>query len=177
MKTTKRKTGIGSHHSTNSATDEWLTPPALVECLGPFDLDPCAMVNQPWATAAMHYTRHDDGLMRSWAGRVWMNPPYGRLVEKWLERLALHANGIALIFARTDPPWFHRQVFRHCSALLFIQRRLTFYRPDGPEAPANAGGPSCLVAYGDENAAALKRARIKGTYFQRSPAESFRFLA
>ena len=35
--------------------EEWLTPPDLVQLLGPFDLDPCAPVRRPWDTAAKHY--------------------------------------------------------------------------------------------------------------------------
>jgi hypothetical protein len=27
-----------------------------------------------------------------------MNPPYGNGMEKWIEKLKLHGNGIALIF-------------------------------------------------------------------------------
>lgn len=60
-------------NTTNSA--EWLTPPSIVEKLGPFDLDPCTPVNRPWNTAREHYS--SEGLYRPWKGRVWLNPPYG----------------------------------------------------------------------------------------------------
>lgn len=35
-----------------NGTDRWLTPPDLVEALGPFDLDPCCEPWMPWRTAA-----------------------------------------------------------------------------------------------------------------------------
>jgi len=34
-----------------NTTDVWLTPPAIIEALGEFDLDPCCPNNLPWATA------------------------------------------------------------------------------------------------------------------------------
>lgn len=29
----------------------WLTPPHIIEALGPFDLDPCCPPTMPWRTA------------------------------------------------------------------------------------------------------------------------------
>jgi hypothetical protein len=114
--------------------DEWLTPPEILEALGPFDLDPCAPVNRPWPMASRHYTIQDDGLMKPWEGRVWLNPPYGLQAERWLRRLAEHGNGIALIFARTETEAFFSQVWERATGLLFIRGRLTFYRVDGTKA-------------------------------------------
>ena len=54
--------GIGGHHSARSRTNEWLTPPSVLQALGPFDLDPCAPVTRPWPTAREHYTEIDNGL-------------------------------------------------------------------------------------------------------------------
>lgn len=48
--------------------DEWLTPPHIMTALGKFDLDPCAPINRPWATADKHYTVEDDGLSQVWGG-------------------------------------------------------------------------------------------------------------
>lgn len=59
-----------SAHQKNGGHDEWLTPPKILQALGPFDLDPCAPVNRPWATAARHYTVADNGLAMPWHGRV-----------------------------------------------------------------------------------------------------------
>ena len=39
---------MGGHHKPNrGASDRWLTPPDIVQALGPFDLDPCADTDQP----------------------------------------------------------------------------------------------------------------------------------
>lgn len=144
-----RLPGIGAHHSANPQTDEWLTPPWVITALGPFDLDPCSPLDRPWDTAARHYTVSDDGLLLPWDGLVWCNPPYSS-ADTWMARLAEHGTGIALVFARTETRWWFASVWGKASALLFIQGRLTFHRPDGTPAKQghNAGGPSVAIAYG-----------------------------
>lgn len=86
--------------------EDWLTPPEILRALGTFDLDPCSPTDRPWDTAKIHYTKIDDGLAKPWHGRVWLNPPYGNKTKSWLSRLALHGNGIALVFARTETKSF-----------------------------------------------------------------------
>lgn len=157
--------GIGSHTKPNEgATNEWLTPPEILKALGPFDLDPCAMIDQPWPTAAKHYTIKNHGLMQPWSGRVWCNPPYGDDAEKWLQRLAYHGDGIALVFARTETDMFFSWVWPEASALLFIKGRLYFYYPDGTRAEGNSGGPSVLIAYGPDNAERLRTCGLPGAF-------------
>lgn len=150
--------------SASRRTDEWLTPPSILHALGSFDLDPCAAVDQPWLTAMHHYTALDDGLSRNWFGRVWLNPPYGRATGIWLERLAKHGNGIALIFARTETAFFHRWVWERATALLFLEGRINFHHANGDRAKANSGAPSVLIAYGQENAVRLASSKLRGAY-------------
>lgn len=155
---------MGSHQSAAMKSDVWLTPPYIMEALGPFDLDPCSPLNRPWDTAAKHYTVEDDGLSFEWEGRVWMNPPYGLQAATWLERLAKHGDGIALIFARTETRMFFDWVWPYASALLFIEGRLYFHHPDGSRAKANSGAPSVLVAYGADAASKLQSSGIAGAF-------------
>lgn len=147
---------MGGHHSAAMLKDEWLTPPEILQELGPFDLDPCAPINRPWDTAVKHYTIYDNGLSQPWHGRVWCNPPYGLEAARWLDRLADHGNGIALIFARTETKMFFDHVWRRADAVLFIEGRLHFHHVDGSRAKGNSGAPSCLIAHGEENALRLK---------------------
>lgn len=151
--------GMGGHQSASMKSDDWITPQPIINALGPFDLDPCASVTQPWTTASVQYTVKDDGLSKPWFGRVWLNPPYGRETTKWMKKLATHGNGTALIFARVETEMFFRCVWREATGLLFIRGRLYFHRPDGERAPHNSGAPSVLVAYGDYNMERLIRAR------------------
>ena len=156
-----RRKGIGGHTTPNAgATDDWLTPPWVLAALGPFDLDPCPSLPQPWPTAARVLPAR--GLFLPWEGRVFLNPPYGPQLGRWLRRLADHGDGIAICFARTETRAFFGAVWGRASALLFVRGRLHFHRPDGTEAAGNAGGPSVLIAYGARNAEALRTCGIPG---------------
>lgn len=147
---------MGGHQSAAMLKDEWLTPPDILSALGPFDLDPCAPVSPPWPLAAKTYTMHDDGLKQPWDGFVWCNPPYGREAAAWLARLADHGNGLALIFARTETEMFFAHVWGKATAVMFLRGRLHFHHVNGDRAAANAGAPSCLVAYGEEAASRMR---------------------
>lgn len=146
-----------------AATHVWLTPPEIVEALGPFDLDPCAAPSpRPWPTASRHIELPEDGLAAEWAGRVWLNPPYGSHTGQWLGRMALHGNGIALVFARTETSMFRNWVWPHAAALMFLAKRPHFCHADGTRAAGNSGGPLVLIAYGAANANALRASGIAG---------------
>ena len=154
--------GIGSHQSTRMKNDEWLTPPEIIKSLGGFDLDPCSPIIRPWDTAKNHFNINEDGFNKNWFGRVWLNPPYGSMTGKWLNKLVNHGNGIALIFARTETEMFIKYVWESADAILFIYGRLYFYYVDGTKAKANSGAPSCLIAYGKNNVEYLKNCNIPG---------------
>jgi len=159
------KTGIGSHtRAFRGQTDCWLTPPEIIRALGPFDLDPCAAPGQPWPTARHHYAPPQDGLQLPWFHRVFLNPPYGQQTGRWLERLSEHGNGIALVFARTETAMFFDHVWGKAAGALFLEGRLHFYHLDGTRAKGNSGGPSVLLAYGEENARRLQECPLKGAY-------------
>ncbi|MBN7822579.1 DNA N-6-adenine-methyltransferase [Bowmanella yangjiangensis] len=153
---------MSGHQSPVMGTDEWLTPPEILAALGSFDLDPCSPheSRRPWPTAAIHYSKEEDGLSQEWKGRVWMNPPFGREASKWLRKLAAHGNGIALIPARTETAMFFESVWGAADAVLFLQGRPHFHRVDGSRASFNSGAPICLVAYGLVNVAALERSGL-----------------
>lgn len=161
---TEGRLGMGSHQSARMLKDEWLTPPDLLAHLGSFDLDPCAPINPPWQTAARTFTTLDNGLQQEWAGRVWMNPPYGLEAALWLEKLAAHGNGMALIFARTETKMFFDHVWAKADALLFLRGRLYFHHVNGDRAAANSGAPSVLIAYGAENVECLRKNAGMGQY-------------
>jgi hypothetical protein len=156
--------GIGGHQSANMRTDEWLTPPEVLRTLGEFDLDPCAPVKRPWDIAKTHYTINDNGLLLPWFGRVWLNPPYGKELEKWMAKMAGHREGLALIFARTDTKAFHQYVFPVADSIFFIEKRLRFWTSSGSRGVFNGGAPSVLIAYGEENVDTLEDCGIRGKH-------------
>lgn len=157
------KNGIGGHTLPNAgATDSWITPKAIVDSLGPFDLDPCQCSPQPWPCATKAFTIEDDGLSKQWAGRIWLNPPYSD-AWTWMGRLADHGSGTALIFARTETEGFVKQVWKRATAIMFLHGRLFFHKPDGQRAKGNSGGPSCLVAYGYADMLSLEQSGLDGS--------------
>jgi len=143
----------------------WLTPPEILAALGQFDLDPCAAPSpRPWPTAAHHIELPEDGLAADWFGRVWCNPPFGPHTWNWIERLAKHGDGIALVFARTETAGFQEWIWWGANAVRFLSGRPHFYRPDGTRAKGNSGGPICLAAYGQRNAEVLRSCDLAGQY-------------
>lgn len=83
------KDRMAVHYS--GGTPEWHTPRSILEraekLLGGIDLDPCAEAARG-VPAKTHYTLEDDGLSQAWSGTVFMNPPYGRSIGAWTEKLA-----------------------------------------------------------------------------------------
>lgn len=152
-----------SFERSENTTVEWLTPPELVQKLGEFDLDPCSPINPPFLHATNNFTTNDDGLAQEWFGRVYLNPPYGRGMELWLEKLKYHGNGIALIFARTETKCFFEHVWNDADAILFVKGRIRFYHVTGIQA-GTPGAPSVFIAYGKENAEKLKNSGIEGRF-------------
>jgi hypothetical protein len=159
--------GAHPHAPNKGATCEWYTPRPVFEALGlEFDLDPCAprLPAADWIPARERYSLPEDGLDLPWQGCVWLNPPYGKEAGRWVEALAEHGEGVALVFARTDVRWWHRAV-PSASAVCFIAGRLTFIAGAGQSAPGNSGGPSALIAWGDDCAEAVSRSGLGLTYF------------
>lgn len=133
-----------------SATDTWLTPPELIDALGPFDLDPCAAPEpRPWPTAATMLSEPEgDGLAADWRGLVWCNPPYSD-AERWLRKLARHGDGIAMLFVRAETGLWRRHVWGAAECLLVLGSRIAFYRPDGTRADKPGITASALVGWGE----------------------------
>lgn len=160
--------GMGGHHGAKSSTDVWLTPPSLLKALGgpeSFDLDPCACEDRPWDTARHHFTVADNGLLKRWSGRVWLNPPYQTgLIRRFMARMADHGNGLALIFARTETDHFAKHIWPVCDALLFLEGRIYFHHADGSRSNKNAGAPSVLCAYSPHDADVLAGSGIPGAF-------------
>jgi hypothetical protein len=154
-----------THDNKDNATVDWYTPAWVFEELGlQFDLDPAApRGGVPWIPAASHYALPEDGLSLPWLGRVWLNPPYGRETQSWLEKMAGHRNGVALVFARTDCRWFHGPVCG-ADAILFLKGRIKFVDGLGVTGGAGAGAGSMLVAWGEDNANALLGMRDRGLF-------------
>lgn len=151
--------GAKVYFRNEKTTDTWLTPLDLIRPLGEFDLDPCAYPDHPTAKSLLCLP-FDDGLTAEWTGRVWLNPPYGGECASWMERLADHGCGTALVFARTETKWFQNIIAR-ASAALFPKGRIHFLKPDGTYG-AGSSAPSVFIAFGDDDATKLLFSGIPG---------------
>ena len=121
----------------SSLSPEWATPRAVYQVLDAefhFDFDPCPLNGESDGLAS---------LFCSWKGkRVFINPPYGRGMDKWFERATEAETAVYLVPARTDTKWFHELVLPHASEIRFIKGRLKF-----GDAVNSAPFPSMLVIY------------------------------
>lgn len=93
-------------------TDQWETPRWLFEEWDKkykFTLDVCASESNK--KCERYFDERTDGLFQLWEGNIWMNPPYGRDIIKWVRKAFIAAhNGhrvVCLLPARTDTKWFH----------------------------------------------------------------------
>ena len=133
------------HHM--SKKYDWETPCDLFEQLNhefAFTLDPCA--TQENKKCDRYYTLEDNGLIQSWAGEiVFMNPPYGRLIGKWIQKAFEESQQgavvVCLIPSRTDTIWWHNYCMH--GEVRFIKGRLNF---SGHKH--NAPFPSAIVIFG-----------------------------
>lgn len=131
----------------SSASDEWETPHILFDeldrCFGGFTLDPCATPQN--AKCSTFFSRTEDGLSKPWTGKVFMNPPYGREIGKWVkkawEESLRGALVVCLLPARVDTRWWHE--YARKGHVYFLQGRLKF-----GAARNSAPFPSVLVTFG-----------------------------
>lgn len=114
----------------SSKTDLWATPSDFFNSVAEefhFTLDVCALPDN--AKCEKFFSPVDDGLAQNWEGICWMNPPYGRVIGKWVQKAyesAKHgAIVVGLLPARTDTKWFHDYIYGKAE-IRFIRGRLKF---------------------------------------------------
>ena len=116
----------------SSAKSDWETPIDFFEELNQkykFTLDPCA--SHDTAKCSKYFTVEDDGLAQSWEGEsVFMNPPYGRGIDKWIQKAYDESQKegtvvVCLIPARTDTKYWHEYCMR-AYEIFFVKGRLKF---------------------------------------------------
>ena len=110
----------------SNVNNAWCTPQDFFDKLNAefdFTLDPCATAKNH--KCENYFTRADDGLTKNWGGQiVFMNPPYGREIGKWVEKIS-REGGVALLPARTDTRWFHDYIYGKAE-IRFLRGRLKF---------------------------------------------------
>lgn len=127
----------------SSATDMHSTPQGFFDELNAefgFTTDVCAI--QENAKCDKFFSPEQDGLTQEWQGVLWMNPPYGKTISKWVKK-AYECGSIivCLLPARTDTRWFHDYCLPY-GEIRFIKGRLKF-----GDAKNNAPFPSMIVIF------------------------------
>lgn len=116
----------------SSKTDQWPTPQDFYDELDRefhFTLDPCADAENH--KTMLYFTKEQDGLKQDWGGHiVFCNPPYGKDINRWVEKAYMegHKDGtivVLLIPARTDTRWFHDYVY-HRAEIRHVKGRLKY---------------------------------------------------
>ena len=117
----------------SSKTDLWATPQFFFDNLNKvwkFDLDVCALPEN--AKCKRFFSPEEDGLSQEWVGSCWMNPPYGRVIGKWVEKAYKESQKegttvVSLLPARTDTRWFHDFIYQKENVTVcFVKGRLKF---------------------------------------------------
>ena len=121
---------------------EWYTPKeyiyAVKAVLGEIDLDPASseIANQT-VLAKKIYTENDNGLDKTWTGKVFMNPPFkSELIKQFVPKLINHylqndiSEAILLTDSCTETAWY-QDALKTASAYCHPKGRLKFYNPLG----------------------------------------------
>lgn len=133
-----------------SGNGDWGTPQDLFDRLDrvwSFTLDPAASDENH--KCARYFTKEQDGLAQPWQGeRVFLNPPYGKVIGDWVRKAALEASlpntiVVCLLPARTDTRWWQT----YCSKATYIRFLPGRVRFQGAEN--SAPFPSAIVIFGE----------------------------
>ena len=114
----------------SSRSEEWGTPKALYDALDrefQFTLDPAATAEN--FKCAKYFTKEQDGLQQDWSKeRVFLNPPYGSGIGKWMQKIATAdcEIAVALVHARCDTKWWHSWVEPYADEIRFVKGRIKF---------------------------------------------------
>jgi len=142
----------------SSKSEEWETPKDFFEKLDKrfnFTLDPCCTTGT--AKCKNFYTKEDDGLSKDWGGhQVFVNPPYGRQIRKWVEKSFKESRKgnttvVMLIPARTDTRYWHDYCMK-ANCIFFVKGRLHFKNKviadyTGKSKTSPAPFPSAVVVF------------------------------
>jgi len=154
LKVTPRIVKRKSYAACLSSRDQtWQTPSDLLATIlsaanrEAFDLDPCSPRIDGPVPALECWTEAGNGLVRTWSGLVFVNPPYSRALPAWVAKCsqegAAGAVVIGLVPSRTDTRWWHDSVAGRADVIM-LKGRLRFGNGKG-SAPFS----SALVVWND----------------------------
>jgi ParB family chromosome partitioning protein len=124
---------------------------AVREVLGEIDLDPASSaIAQRTVKAERFFTDRDNGLIKEWHGRVFLNAPYNRdLLPMFVSKLVAEVaeghttEAILLVNNGTDTDWFDAAL-RACRSVCFTHGRIRFIEASGVEMSTPTQGQAFL---------------------------------
>ena len=133
-------------HIFTSNSEDWETPQALYDLLNEkyhFDLDACA--DETNFKHEVYFSKEENSLEQTWFGTVFMNPPYGPQIKKWVAKAYSESQKgnctvVCLLPSRTDTVWFHD--FCTKGNITFIKGRLKF-----SNSKSSAPFPSMITVF------------------------------
>lgn len=138
------------HPNQTQLTPAYILDPVREAMGGAIALDPCTTPDNP-VGADRFFTPPQDGAELPWvADTIFVNPPYGKARERWVERcIAAGAAGskvVLLIPAHTDTRIF-QMALDTASSVLLVKGRVKFgiLRPNRRQVAASH--PSALIAW------------------------------
>lgn len=154
---------VMNNHS-NNMNDEWYTPPEFVESarrvMGGIDLDPASNEKaNGWIGATEFFSLENSAFLNEWNGRVWMNPPYSRIIKDFVNKLVDEyaadkvSEAIVVTNNGTDTQWFQR-LAGASSAICMVKGRIGFQNIDGVRINNNNKGQ--IFTYLGDNPEAFK---------------------
>jgi phage N-6-adenine-methyltransferase len=100
-----------------------------------FKLDPCT-TKENNLKLQYFYTEFENGLIQPWQCNTYVNPPFGRNVDKWIAKMQKEYDEnrdcyyVMLLPARTDTIWFQDLIWNNCQFddqfIHFVKGRLKF---------------------------------------------------
>lgn len=143
-----------------SESDDYCSPTVVIVSLrklGRIALDPCSNKHSivPARVKLTRKRRSEAGsLAVAWlpycyGGFAYVNPPYGRVMPLWAEKIVHEYKSgceiVALVAARVDTRWWDTMI-EHATAVCYWRGRITFVGRPGNGQPAKF--PSAVLYFG-----------------------------
>ena len=144
----------GASKFRGNRSNEHYTPIQIIDLardvMGGIDLDPASCETaQERVQARSWYGVTDDGLSKTWHGRIWLNPPYSnRDLDDWVGKLVRHVDAgdvpeaCLLLHASTDTR-YGQAAIDGCTAVCFHAGRVKFEGPSEGRGGAQIGQMVC----------------------------------
>lgn len=126
----------------------YITPDHILDCVrnyydGIILCDPATEPSNP-TKAEVFWTKEDDGLAQEWPSQIFINPPYGKVIQSWTKKIKEEADQgktiIALMpcGARFSTRYWQNDILSpNLDTICFVKGRVKFLRPDGSVAKQN----------------------------------------